>query len=68
MGDVQTRNSGTIIAFPAVAHRPDRPALGPDEVRGQILFFTGVRYERQPEFSPEPYASKGQSRGRRRRS
>lgn len=68
MGDVHTRKSGSIIAFPAASHRPARAAPSADEARGQILLFTGVRYERQPEISPEPYASKGQSRGRRRRS
>jgi hypothetical protein len=36
---------GTLLAFPT-APRPRRASAAADEPRGQILLFTGVRYER----------------------
>jgi hypothetical protein len=67
MGDVTARPSGVIITFPDPASRPHRSALRPDEPRGEILLFTGVRYERlEPNPGPSrPFASDGR---RRRRS
>lgn len=68
MHDVQARSAGVIIAFPKPATRPRRQALAPDEPRGEILLFTGVRYER---FEPKPGPSRpaaSDGRPRRRRS
>jgi hypothetical protein len=68
MGDVRARLEGVIITFPDPASRPSRSALRAGEPRGEILLFTGVRYERlDPNPGPSrPLASDG--RGRRRRS
>jgi hypothetical protein len=77
MGDVQAqsaklRSASVIVAFPDVASRPHRPGPGPDEPRGEILLFTGVRYERlEPKPRPtRPFRFNGPSPagGRRRRS
>ncbi len=68
MGDVQTRSPGVIIAFPDPATRAARAPLGEGDPRGEILLFTGIRYER---LEPNPGPSRlsdGQSRRRRRRS
>ena len=67
MGDLQTPSAGVIIAFPDLAARPARPALSADEPRGEILLFTGVRYERlEPNPGPSrPFASDGRRRRRR---
>jgi hypothetical protein len=70
MGDVQARTSATLIPFPSSASRAARAPLRDDEPRGDILLFTGVRYERQVEPNPgpfEPLASEGQAKARRRR-
>jgi len=66
MRDVWTRSPGVVIAFPDRTERPQRPLLSADEPRGEILLFTGVRYERpSPNPGPSrPLASK--SPGRRR--
>ena len=66
MADLRARDAGVIIAFPDPASRPQSKALRPDEPRGQILLFMGVRYERlEPSPGPSrPFASDG----RRRRS
>ncbi|MBJ6126222.1 hypothetical protein [Microvirga splendida] len=66
MQDVWTRSPGVVIAFPNVTERPARPHLPADEPRGEILLFTGVRYER-PASNPgpsRPFASKGPGRRR----
>ena len=65
MRDVWTRSPGVIIAFPHPADRPQRQ-LPADEPRGEILLFTGVRYERpSPNPGPSrPFASSGPSRRR----
>ena len=55
MSDAQTRSAGVIIAFPDPESRPLRSAPGADEPRGEILLFTGVRYER---FEPNPGPSR----------
>lgn len=39
------RASAAIVPLPQV--RPARRAAGPDERRGEILLFLGVRYERR---------------------
>lgn len=47
--------------------RPSRLRFGEDDgSRGEVLLFTGVRYERQIEPS-DPVAGNGQGRRRRRR-
>ena len=53
MAEIQTRSAGVIVAFPDPSARPRRSALSADEPRGEILLFTGVRYERL-EPSPGP--------------
>jgi len=69
MGKTSTRSMGAVLAFPEAADRPVRAPLSLDEPRGEILLFTGVRYERIPERGPEPSrpaASDGRGRRRRR--
>ena len=68
MDEVQT-SAGAVVPFPGSAYRPSRPALKADEPRGEILLFTGVRYERSHATSSEPTpASSGASKaGRPRR-
>jgi hypothetical protein len=66
MDDVRTRFAGLIVAFPDPESRPRR-ILSPDEPRGEILLFTGVRYERMDDEGPRP-ALDGHARRRRRRS
>lgn len=64
---VQAVSSATVIPFRMPA---TRPAAGGEGPRGQILFFTGVRYERPAEPGPEPLKpslSDGQAGARRRR-
>lgn len=40
------RATGTVVAFPpASARRFRREALQPGEPRGEVLLFTGIRYE-----------------------
>lgn len=67
MHDLQARSAGVIIAFRAPSSRQPRPALRADEPRGEILLFTGVRYERlDPNPGPSrPAASDGRPRRRR---
>ena len=66
MQDVWTRSPGVVIAFPDSSERPQRPHLSPSEPRGEILLFTGVRYERpSPNPGPSrPMASSGPGRRR----
>jgi hypothetical protein len=66
MHDVWTRSAGVVIAFPDVTERPQRALPLPGEPRGEILIFTGVRYERpSPNPSPSrPFASRGPGRRR----
>ena len=66
MQDVWTRSPGVVIAFPDISERPQRPHLPADEPKGEILLFTGVRYERpSPNPGPSrPYASSGPGRRR----
>ena len=66
MGDVSIQLTGSLLPFPASSDRPARRALGPEEPRGEILLFTGVRYERQIEPSPEPISPRRGSVKRRR--
>jgi hypothetical protein len=67
MKEVVIRSPGVVVAFPDATSRPQRPHLSADEPRGEILLFTGVRYERP---SPNPGPSRpivSDGPGRRRR-
>jgi hypothetical protein len=57
-----------VTPFPVSLRRPVRPARA-GETRGEVLLFTGVRYDRAPEPNPEPSPSlsSGQTPRRRRR-
>jgi hypothetical protein len=68
MDDV-LRPSAEIIAFDWTSARMARTSLREHEPRGEILLFTGVRYERlEPGRGPSgPLVSDGQPRRRRRR-
>jgi hypothetical protein len=64
---VQAVSSAIVIPFRMPA---GRARVSSDGRRGEILFFTGVRYERQVEPGPEPLTpgvSDGQTGARRRR-
>lgn len=50
---------------PFVPKQPDAPRKTPTGQMAQILFFTGVRYERQAESAAETAAAPRQRRGRR---
>jgi hypothetical protein len=67
MQDVWARAPGVIIAFPDAAERPQRQHLNDGEPRGEILLFTGVRYER-PAPNPGPSRPYANNRPGRRRS
>ena len=67
MQDVWTRSPGVVIAFPEHAERPQRPLPFSSEPRGEILLFTGVRYER-PSPNPGPSRPLATNRPGRRRS
>lgn len=67
MQDVWARSPGVVIAFPEAAERPQRPHLSENEPRGEILLFTGVRYER-PAPNPGPSRPYANNRPGRRRS
>ena len=54
MGQVQVRQTGVVIPFPDAASRGLRAAPASSGPRGEILLFTGIRYEWQPEPSPAP--------------
>ena len=66
MQDVWTRSPGVVIAFPDISEQPQRPHLPANEPKGEILLFTGVRYERpSPNPGPSrPYVSNGPGRRR----
>jgi hypothetical protein len=71
MKKVERRSNGDVIPFPDPTSRPRPRALAPDEARGTVVVFTGVRYERHPELPPGPFgplATQGSPRRRRRRS
>jgi hypothetical protein len=67
MREVAMKPPCVVIKFPDAASRPLRPHLSADEPRGEILLFTGVRYERpSPNPGPsKPFASDGPGRRRR---
>jgi hypothetical protein len=75
MGEVQAQPTGVVIPFPDPASRGMRPMQASNGPRGEVLLFTGIRYDWQPEpnpASPSPSPSplvSGSPRptGRRRR-
>jgi hypothetical protein len=71
MKKVESRSSGDVVAFPDAASRASRRPFAADEVRGVVVLFTGVRYDRPAELPPDPFgplATQGSPRRRRRRS
>ena len=71
MGEVQVQPKGKVIPFPDAASRGPRPLSSSNGPRGEILLFTGIRYDWQPEpnpAAPTPLPPGGQRpTGRRRR-
>jgi hypothetical protein len=71
MGEVQAQPTGVVIPFPDPASRGMRPMQANNGPRGEVLLFTGIRYDWQPEpnpASPSPLVSGGpRPTGRRRR-
>ncbi len=69
MGEVRTQEMGVVIPFPDMASRGLRPVQPSSGPRGEILLFTGIRYDWQPEPSPAPVtpAASGKRRTTRRR-
>lgn len=65
MNDIWNRSQGTVVIFPDATSRPQRPALPAGEPRGEILLFTGVRYEK-PSSRPDPSRPFASDGGRRR--
>ena len=57
--------TGVVIPFPRA--RAHRRATRRARRAGEILLFTGVRYERMPDPGPEPVARPPRSFARRRR-
>lgn len=68
MGEAEA-SRGKLVAFPDRAHRPSRLPPRADEPRGEILLFTGVRYERlAPTMEPSPIRKQPKAGRPRRRS
>ena len=66
MQDVWIRSPSVVIAFPGVSERPERQQVAAGELRGEILLFTGVRYERPAPASAPPRPIATNRPGRRR--
>ncbi|MET0430458.1 MAG: hypothetical protein ABW026_18420 [Microvirga sp.] len=67
MDEVITRPTGLVVAFPHHAVRPRRSLPAGGGPLGEIVLFTGIRYERvsvQPD-NPRPVVSGGVGRRRR---
>lgn len=64
----QTQRKGVVVPFPDLPPTSARRALSGDKPRGEILLFTGIRYERLSEPAPEPSRPSSEGRKRRRRS
>jgi hypothetical protein len=56
MTEVQVRETGLVIPFPDAASRALRASPASNGPRGEVLLFTGVRYEWRPEPGPAPSA------------
>lgn len=65
MRDAEYRPTGEIVTLPPPSERPRRAPLAEGEPRGEILLFTGVRYER---VGPNSGSSRFSDSTRRRRS
>ncbi|HEX2555837.1 MAG TPA: hypothetical protein VHL98_19225 [Microvirga sp.] len=65
MSDAENRPTGDIIALPDPSTRPRRAPLAEGEPRGEILLFTGVRYDRLGPNSGPSHFSDGTRRRRR---
>lgn len=58
-----------ILKFSTQGVRRTQRPIGPDEAMGAIVFFTGVRFERQVEIAEDTTpASDGAKSGRRRKA
>ena len=57
MGELQVHTTGEVIPFPDAASRRLRPLQMANGPRGEILLFTGIRYDWQPEPNPAPPAA-----------
>jgi len=64
MQDLWTRSPAVVIAFPDSAERPQRPLPSAGEPRGEILLFTGVRYERLDVSSHRPGTGPKRAKGK----
>jgi len=67
MDEPITGPTGLVIAFPGRAARPSRSLPAGEGDLGEIVLFTGIRYD-QPSADagkPRPVASGGPGRGRR---
>ena len=56
MAEVHVQQTGLVIPFPDAAARALRMLPASGGPRGEILLFTGIRYESRPEPSPAPSA------------
>lgn len=66
---LQERGPAAILSLPDPSLRPARPRRDVEGPRGEILLFTGVRYERAPDPTPSgPSMPDGRPARRRRRS
>jgi hypothetical protein len=61
---------GVILEFTTGVPRRPRRDLAPDEPRGEILFFTGVRIERHVDdvIDPQTHSTRSAKAGRRRKA
>jgi hypothetical protein len=66
--DPAMSTASNVISFAAYAEGRPRRILGYDEPRGEVLLFTGIRYERAADGDPSaPNVSNGSRPNRRRR-
>ena len=66
--DTAMSTASNVISFAAFAESRPRRVLAYDEPRGEVILFTGVRYERTADGDPStPNVSNGSRPNRRRR-
>ena len=66
--NLEQMDAGNVVSFAAFADARKRRLIAYDEPRGQVLLFTGIRYERAADGDPgAPTASDGSRPTRRRR-